>query len=52
MMLLWISAGFSIGGIGIDLLFTGIFKVPVPILYNLSLGFIGALTVYTYFYGG
>ena len=52
MILLWIIAGFSIGWIGIDLLFTGIFKVPVPILYNLILGFIGALTLYTYFYGG
>lgn len=52
MIVLWIIAGFCIGWIGVELLFVGIFKVVIPIHFNIILGLIGALTVYTYFYGG
>lgn len=51
MIVLWIIAGFFIGWVGIELLF-GIFKIAIPISFNIIVGFIVALTVYTYFYGG
>jgi len=52
MIVLWIIAGFFIGWIGVELLFAGIFKVTIPLAFNIIVGFIGALAVYTYFYGG
>ena len=51
MIVLWIIAGFFIGWLGIEFAFN-IFKVSIPITFNIIAGFIGALAVYTYFYGG
>ena len=46
MIVLWIIAGFFIGWIGIEFAF-GIFKVPIPITFNIVVGLIGALIAYT-----
>ena len=50
MILLWIIAGFFMGWLGIEFAFL-IFKVNIPITFNIIAGLIVALAVYTYFYG-
>jgi uncharacterized membrane protein YeaQ/YmgE (transglycosylase-associated protein family) len=46
MFIMWIIAGFIIGYIGPQVVLL-CFRVHTPLLFHITLGFVGALTAYT-----